>query len=282
MVRVWIAASNSTASFRIAGSTCIGDIMELLQRRTGTAVPEQRLICGGRELAPERSLDELNIKTKETLYLLERDPGACIHWAATGTCSNNNCPLRHSHTMVNSPRYVEYMVKLAQNPQAAQAPVPNRRPNRKHALEIVCPHELAAAACQGPASPVPTLVAEMERGDWEPEATFAQRQLHNRSGKTWPILAQIEHSISWSCFTGDRQRTAASALDFGSTASALLMSSEMPVDSDTLKQQANSWEGTPEAREQAYIAWVTSQSKKVRSLAANVPEPTVVAQSTIA
>jgi len=265
MVRVWMAWTKQTVNFRIAATTLVRDIMELLERRTGLALYDQRLICGGRELNPESTLDQLNVKTKETLYLFQRQQNICASWAASGNCKDRRCAHTDSHTVANSPRYVQY--SHAGSPHQGVLPelitAKDPQPIRKHALEIRCPraHELAE---QLVVSPVPALVAEMRLGDWEPEATFVQRVPRAHGTKAWPELAQIP-SDSWEFFSSERRAEKdAASLEFDASSRALLMntSNKMPLDSETLKQQASSWESTEEAREQAYSAWVASQSQR--------------------
>lgn len=239
--------------------------MALLERRTGLPLYDQRLIAGGRELNPEQTLDQLNVKTKETLYLFQRQDNICASWAATGNCKDRKCAHAGSHTVANSPRYVEYATQgglPVSQPAETPTHLKEPQPSRKHALEIRCPrtHDLEQLVL----SPVPAFVAEMRLGDWEPEATFAQRVRPSQGAKAcvkaWPELAQIP-SVSWDFFSDTRKKDAG-CLEFDVSAGALLMNSEMPLDSRTLKQQASSWESTEEAREEAYSAWVASQSQK--------------------
>ena len=149
---------------------------------------------------------------------------------------------------------------------------PPTRPNRKHALEIRCPDSPSPEPLV--ASPVPAIVVEMQRTDWEPAATFVPSSSKPGGGRDWPTLGQI--GISWTCFTEDRQGDKG-RVEFASSTDVLMMNSEMPVNSDTLRKQASHWESTEEARQQAYSAWVSSQSKRVRSLASNVPQQHAVA-----
>merc|ERR1712153_95113 len=108
MVRVLVESTKVTVNLRVAGTTLMSDLMDLIEHRTAVPVSAQRLICGGRELCKSRTLDELQVKTKETIHLLERPQDACMSWCATGTCKDNNCRLSHTHTVANSPRYVEH------------------------------------------------------------------------------------------------------------------------------------------------------------------------------
>jgi len=262
--------------------------MELIESRTGLSYPYQRLICGGRELEPDKSLDELGVRTKETLYLLERSHRLCPSWAATGTCKDFCCPFRDSHTAANSPRYVEYMINRGEEvcvpctaPKATAIP-------RKFALEIKTPGQDDAATSEIPQiSPVPPVVSEMLNYDWEPEATFAQRTVSTESKQAWPILAPTPGGISWDSFTKSEASSVTTPkdkilLDFNSSAEALLMNSDIPMNTKILQQQASSWEGTEEVRAAAYTAWVAGRAKKLRQPLASdaIPHPLTIQATT--
>merc|ERR1711865_243653 len=116
MVRIFIDSTKRTVNLRAPGSTLVADVQDTIEHRWGHAVCAQRLICGGRELDPTCTLDELGIRTKETLYLLERNYHNCATWCATGNCKDNNCRLGHTHTVANSPRYIEYNMQNSAMP----------------------------------------------------------------------------------------------------------------------------------------------------------------------
>jgi len=288
MVRIYVASTKRTVNLRVAGHTLVSDLMLIIEQRIGHASCSQRLICGGRELDKCRTLDDLCVKTKETLYLFERNYHNCATWCATGNCKDNNCQLQHTHTVANSPRYVEYNVKMAQQSNNASPPVTSTapRPQREFALEIRCPdgeeeldmNELQLSpAALSPMSPVPQVVQEMQSGDWEPENTFIPRHSSSPPSvspelapKAWPTLSEIPaSSMGWSGFTvTKREEKKPEKVEFGTTASALLMKSAMPVNGGLLEKQAESWESTEEAREQAYSAFLFARQSKRLAAAA--------------
>jgi len=267
----------------------VRDIMELIESRTGLYCANQRLICGGRELDSDKTLDELQVKTKETLYLLERSQYLCPSWAATGTCNDCNCPLRESHTAANSPRYVEYMVNKGSRPSLPRVTLEAPPAPRRFALEIKSPGGQSAAASHTQdseipqISPVPTLVSEMFNCDWEPEATFAQKTVstEKENRQSWPALAQTPGGISWESFTKCQVSLTTSRIEFNSSAEALLMNSDIPINTEILEQQASSWEDTEEVRAAAYSAWVADRAKKLRQpQAASVHQPLTMQATT--
>merc|ERR1712153_283839 len=76
-------------------------------------------------------------------------------------------------------------------------------------------------------------------------------------------------SMGWSGFTAQKREEKKQKVQFGTTNGALLMNSAMPVDEALLDKQAESWESTEEARQQAYTAFLFArQSKRIASAAA--------------
>merc|ERR1711939_456099 len=92
----------------------VSDIQLVIESRTGVPVDNQRVIFGGRELDPTKTLEELNVHPKEMVYLLPRLAHVCREWAATGFCSRGRrCYQKKTHTVEYSPRYVEHHAKTA-------------------------------------------------------------------------------------------------------------------------------------------------------------------------
>merc|ERR1711865_982734 len=281
MVRIFIDSTKRTVNLRAPGSTLVADVQDTIEHRWGHAVCAQRLICGGRELDPTCTLDELGIRTKETLYLLERNYHNCATWCATGNCKDNNCRLGHTHTVANSPRYIEYNMQNNNNNNVPAAPTCSR-PKREFALEIRCAdgtteqamdeEDMELIECLSPKSPIPQVVQEMQIGDWEPENTFLPRVSSSPPSsspdlkpKAWPTLSEIPaSSMGWSGFTAQKREEKKQKVQFETTNGALLMNSAMPVDEALLDEQAESWESTEEARQQAYTAFLFArQSKRI-------------------
>merc|ERR1719478_1416315 len=115
MVRVNDTKRGLVIGMSLAADTLIAEIQSQIEIRLEVPVASQRLIFGGRELDPNKTLEELNIHIKEVLYLLPRQPHVCREWAATGACSRGRrCYQKATHTMEFSPRYVEHHHKISE------------------------------------------------------------------------------------------------------------------------------------------------------------------------
>jgi len=266
MVRVLVESTKVTVNLRVAGTTLISDLMDLIEHRTEVPASSQRLICGGRELCKNRTLDDLQVKTKETIHLLERQHDACTSWCATGTCKDNNCRLSHTHTVANSPRYVEHNSQIRaglQGPQQTGAP-----PKRKHALEIRCPIEVAPLNQNAPTPPVLTVApahstcSPLPKEPWPtlpqtqttiPWSGFSPQEHHTKEAKTMP-----KPSARKDPWAGTHSKPSAGGVKEVWSTPALLLNSGMPP-----KEHVSRQDRADEARQQAYNAWVTRQSKRV-------------------
>jgi len=114
-VRINDTQRNVLVGFSFAPDTLIEHIQMEIELRLEVPVDSQRLIFGGKELDPTKTLEELNIATKEVLFLLRRQPHVCREWAATGACSRGRrCYQKVTHTMEFSPRYVEHHHKISE------------------------------------------------------------------------------------------------------------------------------------------------------------------------
>jgi len=279
MVRVLVESTKVTVNLRVAGTTLMSDLMDLIEHRTAVPVSAQRLICGGRELCKSRTLDELQVKTKETIHLLERPHDACMSWCATGTCKDNNCRLSHTHTVANSPRYVEHNSQIGQCAPPQQTDPATKR---KHALEIRCPIEATPLNQNAPTLPPPVLAAAPAHSTGSPPAK-----------EPWPTLPQMQTTIPWSGFSaqkhhkkeaksmpkptarkdpwaGTHSNPSTGGVEQVWSTPALLLNSGMSASTQP-KGHVSSQRRADEAKQQAYSAWVTRQSKRVFSLAANRP-----------
>merc|ERR1711998_538385 len=112
MVRINVTERDVVFGMQFGADALISDIQIAIEQRASVPVASQRLIFGGRELDPTKTLEELNIHPKEVLYLLPRLPHVCREWAATGACSRGRrCYQKATHTVEFSPRYVEHKAK---------------------------------------------------------------------------------------------------------------------------------------------------------------------------
>jgi len=284
MVRVLVESTKATVNLRVAGTTLMSDLMDLIEHRTAVPVSAQRLICGGRELCKSRTLDELQVKTKETIHLLERPHDACTSWCATGTCKDNNCRLSHTHTVANSPRYVEHTSQIGQFTRPQQTADPP--PKRKHALEIRCPIDATPLNQNARTLPPPVLAVA-------PAHSAVVSSGSPPAKEPWPTLPQMQTTIPWSGFSaqkhhkkeaksmpkptatkdpwaGTHSKPSTGVVEQVWSTPALLLNSGMPTSTQP-KEHVSSQHRADEARQQAYSAWVTRQSKRVFSLAANRP-----------
>jgi len=112
MVRINHTEKEVVFGMRFEAESLVSEIQDAVECRTGMRVEDQRLIFGGRELDPSKTLEELNVHPKEVLHLLPRLPYVCREWAATGSCSRGRrCYQKGTHTVGFSPRYVEHHAK---------------------------------------------------------------------------------------------------------------------------------------------------------------------------
>ena len=96
--------------------------LETLAAQLGLAKP--RLVCHGVQLDLNRSLEQQNCRTRDTIFLLEEPPAnSCSEWARCGRCQQGSrCQHAQSHTIKLSPRYIEHQAK-SPNSSASSSPL---------------------------------------------------------------------------------------------------------------------------------------------------------------
>lgn len=92
----------------------------------------QRIIHSCRELGPDEGLDALAEAHVRKLFLCPLDESACREWQRSGRCNDKGCRFAGSHTMENSPRYVQHLHSASSSsestPQASPEPSPAPSP----------------------------------------------------------------------------------------------------------------------------------------------------------
>merc|ERR1711907_887249 len=85
-------------------------ILSDMENITDIAYDRMRLIAQGRELHSGEKLKNLGefYFKKSCIILREVNEQACREWQRSGRCTNKNCSRKASHTMMNSPRYVQH------------------------------------------------------------------------------------------------------------------------------------------------------------------------------
>jgi len=194
MVRIHNVERGEVFGLQFGPASLIKDIQEVVAQRTTIPIERQRLIFGGRELNPEKTLEELNVHPKEVLQLLPRHPHVCREWAATGSCSRGRrCFMKATHTVENSPRYVEHHAKpeaLSQQPcanQAHAAPAPPLQPRPPSFGKL-----RAGNRSNQPVGKPPANDAGMGAAQWAQRASRAQQ---SNSGDWDGLVTDIVNAV---------------------------------------------------------------------------------------
>lgn len=122
MVRVHWLQYDTFLNIKVALSATTEELKRLIESQSGVSTGDQRLICNQRELQPQTSLEDQNLKPNSVATLLEQpEEVVCPEWLATGRCHVKGCALRGTHTMEYSPRYVAHHIR-AVNKRNQQSP----------------------------------------------------------------------------------------------------------------------------------------------------------------
>jgi len=129
-MNVSVHYDNKRFRFATSKEATTATIKELLLRenKCDMGMEEMRLIAQGRELGDNEelfsTLGEFYFYSR-AMHLKRVDKSVCREWQRSGRCCSKNCPLKKTHTMEHSPRYVGHSVETpAASPAPSSSPTP--------------------------------------------------------------------------------------------------------------------------------------------------------------